>query len=70
LAERERKAEAVTAALEEEKRERIVIMAARAQAQEAMKVRELLDEAKTDVVAGTTSSSLVMSQVLQPPMVP
>jgi hypothetical protein len=56
---------ALTAALEEEKRECLTIMAARAQVQEAMKVRE----AKTDAVAGTTSSSSVTSQVLRPLMV-
>jgi hypothetical protein len=69
MAEWARKAEALTVALEEEKRECLTIMAARAQVQEAMKVRELLGEAKTDVVAGTTLSSSVMSQALRPLMV-
>jgi hypothetical protein len=65
-----RKAEAVTAALEEERRERLTIMANWAQAQEAMKLHELVGEAKTDTMAGTASSSLVTSQALRPLMVP
>jgi hypothetical protein len=56
-----RKAEAMNAALEEERRERLAIMAARAQAQEAMKLRQLVGEGKTDVVAGAASSSSVTS---------
>jgi hypothetical protein len=70
VAQRTRKAEAVTAAQEEERRERLMIMAARAQAQEAMKLRELVVEAKTNAVAGADSSNSVMSQALRPPMMP
>jgi hypothetical protein len=54
-------AEALAAALDEEKREHLAIMVARAQAQEAMMMRELLGVAKTDVVAGATLSSSIMS---------
>jgi HD-GYP domain-containing protein (c-di-GMP phosphodiesterase class II) len=61
VAERARKAEAPAAALGEEKRDRLAIMAVRAQAQVVMKMSELLDEAKTDVVIGATSSSSVTS---------
>jgi hypothetical protein len=68
LAQCTRKAEAITAALEEERRERLMIMAARAQAQEAMKVRQLVGEGKTDAVAEAASSSSVTSQALRPPM--
>jgi TctA family transporter len=70
VAQRTRKAEAMAAALEEERREWLTIMAARAQAQEAMKLRELLGEGKTDGVAGAASSSSVTSQALRPLMVP
>jgi tRNA pseudouridine-54 N-methylase len=53
----------VLAATEEEDRqESLVLMAAWAQAQEAMKMRDLLGEGRTDAVADTTSSSLVTSQ--------
>jgi hypothetical protein len=51
----------MTAALEEERRERLTIMATRAQAQEAMKLRELVSEGKTDALAGAASSSSVTS---------
>jgi hypothetical protein len=60
----------VTAALEEERRESLTIMAAQDQAQEAMKLWDLVGEAKTDAVAEAASRSLVTSQDLQPPMVP
>jgi hypothetical protein len=70
VAERERKAHAFTVALEEEKRERLTIMVARSQAQEDMKMRELLGEAKIDGLAGATLSSSITSRALRPPMVP
>jgi predicted RNase H-like nuclease (RuvC/YqgF family) len=70
VAQRTRKAEAVTAALEEQRQERLMIMAARAQAQEAMKLRELVGDGKTDTVTRVASSSSVTSQALRPPMVP
>jgi predicted RNase H-like nuclease (RuvC/YqgF family) len=70
VAQRTRKAEAMTAALEEERRERLTIMAARAQAQKAMKLWELVGVGKTDAVTGVASSSSVTSQALRPPMVP
>jgi hypothetical protein len=44
VAQRTRKNKVVTIALEEERRECLTIMAVRAQAQEAMKMRELLGE--------------------------
>jgi hypothetical protein len=65
-----RKAEVMTAALKEDRQERLTIMAARAQAQEAMKLHELMVEGKTDGVAIAASSSSVMSQALHPLMVP
>jgi hypothetical protein len=68
VAQRMRKAEAITATLEEERWERLTIMAARAQAQEAMKLWQLIGEGKTDTVAGAALSSSVTSQVLCPPM--
>jgi hypothetical protein len=55
VAQRAIKAGSVTAALEEEKRERMT------RAQETMKLRELVGEAKTDALAGADSSSSVMS---------
>jgi hypothetical protein len=61
VAEQARKAEAPTAALGEEKQDRLAIMAIRAQAEVVMKMSELLGEAKTDVVVGATSSSSVTS---------
>jgi hypothetical protein len=61
VAERARKAKALARSLEEEKREHLALMASRAQAQEAMKMWELLSEAKTDAVVGASSSSSVMS---------
>jgi hypothetical protein len=70
VAQRTRKAEAMNAALEEERRERLTIMAARARAQEAMKLRQLVGEGKTDVMAGAASSSSVTSLALRPPMLP
>jgi hypothetical protein len=70
VAQRTRKAEAMTAALEEERREWLTIMAARAQAQEAMKLQELIGKGKIDAVAGAASCSSVTSQALRPPMVP
>jgi hypothetical protein len=70
VAQRTRKAEATNAALEEEWRERLTIMAARAQAQEAMKLRQLVGVGKTDAVAGAASSSSVTLQVLRPTMLP
>jgi alanyl-tRNA synthetase len=70
VAQRTRKAEAMNAALEEERQERLTIMAARAQAQDAMKLRQLVGEGKTDVVAGAASSSSVTSQALRPQMLP
>jgi hypothetical protein len=54
----------VTAALEEERRERLTIMAAQAQAQEAMNLQELVSKTKPDVVAGAALSSSVTSQAL------
>jgi hypothetical protein len=65
-----RKAESVTATLEEERQERLTIMVTWAHAQETMKLRELVDEAKTDALAGADSSSSVTSQALRPSMVP
>jgi hypothetical protein len=67
---RTRKAEAVTTALNEERWERLMIMAARAQAQEAMKLQELVSDDKTDVMAGAALSNLITSQALRPPIVP
>jgi hypothetical protein len=63
-----RKAEAMNATLEEDRQEWLMIMAARAQAQEAMKLRQLVGEGKTDTMAEAASSSLVTSQALRPPM--
>jgi hypothetical protein len=60
----------MNAALEEERRERLTIMATRAQAQEAIKLRQLVGEGNTDAVAGAASSSSVTSQALHPPMLP
>jgi hypothetical protein len=60
----------MNAALEEERRERLTIMAARPQAQEAMKLQQLVGEGKTDAVVGAASSSSVTSQALCPPMLP
>jgi hypothetical protein len=65
-----RKTETMNTSLEEERRERLTIMAARAQAEEAMKLRQLVGEGKTDAVAGASSSSLVTSQALRPLMLP
>jgi hypothetical protein len=59
----------MTVALEEERRERLTIMVGRAHAHEAMKLRELLGEAKTDVVTRSASSNLVTSQALHPSIV-
>jgi hypothetical protein len=62
VAQRTRKSEAMHVALEEERRERLMIMAARAQAQEAMNRRQLIGEGKTDAITGVASSNLVTSQ--------
>jgi murein DD-endopeptidase MepM/ murein hydrolase activator NlpD len=70
VAQQMRKAEAMNAALEEERRERLTIMDAWAQAQEAMKLRQLVGEGKTDAVDQAVSSSSVTSQALRPPMLP
>jgi hypothetical protein len=67
--EQTRKAEALTATIEEEKQERLVLLHTKASAQKAAKLRELLGEGKTDTAA-TTSSSSVTSQALRPPMLP
>jgi hypothetical protein len=61
VAQRTRKAEAMNAALEEERQERLMIMAARAHAQEAMKLRQLVDDGKTNAVVRAASSSSVTS---------
>jgi hypothetical protein len=57
VAQRTRKNDAVTIAQEEEWRERLTIMVVQAQAQKAMKMRELLGEAKTNIVTGAASSN-------------
>jgi hypothetical protein len=48
--ERERKAEALAAGFETEKRERLLLMHARAHAQEAMRMRDRLDEVRTEAM--------------------
>jgi hypothetical protein len=70
VAQQTRKTEAMNAALKEERQERLTIMATRAQAQEAMKLRQLVGEGKTDAMAGAPSSSSVTLQALRPPMLP
>jgi hypothetical protein len=65
-----RKAEAMNATLEEERQERLTIMATRAQAQEAMKLWQLAGEGKTDAEAGAASSSSFTLQALRPLMLP
>jgi hypothetical protein len=48
--ERARKAEALAAAFETEKRERLLLMHARAHAQEVMRMRGMLDEVRTEAM--------------------